>query len=134
MLQKNLFLTNLFKMTSLLKSFGFAIQGIIHLLKNERNFKIQFGVFILVLVFSYFLEISKIELIIVLFCSMTVLSLEGINTSIERLCDENQPQFNLNIKIIKDVAAGAVLIASIFSAIIGLIVFLPYFYRVFTSL
>ena len=121
-------------MTSLLKSFGFAIQGIIHLLKNERNFKIQFGVFILVLVFSYFLEISKKELIIVLFCSMTVLSLEGINTSIERLCDENQPQFNLNIKIIKDVAAGAVLIASIFSAIIGLIVFLPYFYRVFTSL
>jgi len=134
MLQKNLFLTNLFKMTSLLKSFGFAIQGIIHLLKNERNFKIQFGVFILVLVFSYFLEISKKELIIVLFCSMTVLSLEGINTSIEKLCDENQPQFNLNIKIIKDVAAGAVLIASIFSAIIGLIVFLPYFYRVFTSL
>jgi len=134
MLQKNLFLTDYFKMNSLLKSFGFAIQGIIHLLKNERNFKIQFGVFILVLVVSYFLEITKKEWIIVLFCSMLVLSLEGINTSIERLCDENQPQFNLNIKIIKDVAAGAVLIASIFSTIIGLIVFLPYFYRVFTSL
>ncbi len=134
MLQKNLFLNDYFKMNSLLKSFGFAIQGIIHLLKNERNFKIQFVVFILVLVVSYFLEITKKEWIIVLFCSMLVLSLEGINTSIERLCDENQPQFNLNIKIIKDVAAGAVLIASIFSAIIGLIVFLPYFYRVFTSL
>jgi diacylglycerol kinase len=121
-------------MNSLLKSFGFAIQGIIHLLKNERNFKIQFGVFILVLVFSYFLEISKKELIIVLFCSMTVLSLEGINTSIEKLCNENQPQFNLNIKIIKDVAAGAVLISSIFSVIIGLIVFFPYIYKLVANL
>ena len=134
MLQKNLFLINLFKMNSLLKSFGFAIQGIIYLLKNERNFKIQFGVFILVLVFSYFLEISKKELIIVLFCSMTVLSLEGINTSIEKLCNENQPQFNLNIKIIKDVAAGAVLISSIFCVIIGLIVFFPYFYKLVANL
>lgn len=133
-LQKNLFLINYFKMNQLIKSFGFAFQGIFHLIKNERNFKIQFGVFILVLILSCLLGISKIEFIIVLICSMIVLSMEGINTSIERLCDEKDPSFNPKIKIIKDVAAGAVLISSLFSIVIGLLIFLPYFYKLAASL
>ncbi|MBM3186837.1 MAG: diacylglycerol kinase family protein [Bacteroidetes bacterium] len=121
-------------MNSLLKSFGFAFKGIFHLIKNERNFKIQVVVFILVLILSCLLGISKIELIIVLVCSMTVLAMEGINTSIERLCDEKDLNFNHKIKIIKDVAAGAVLISSIFSFVIGFIIFLPYLYKLVASL
>jgi len=121
-------------MKSLLKSFGFAFQGIVHLLKNERNFKIQFCLFILALSFGFYFQISKIEWFVLLICSMVVLSLEGVNTSIERLCDEAEPQFNLKIKIVKDTAAGAVLISSIISAVIGILIFFPYIYTLVVSL
>lgn len=121
-------------MNSLLKSFGFAFQGIKFLLKNERNFKIQFVVFLTVNTIAFSFHISKNEWIAVLICCLSVLSLEGVNTSIERLCNEIEPHFNPRIKIIKDTAAGAVLISSIFSVIIGLIVFFPYFYRLVANL
>lgn len=134
MIQKNLFLNNNLLMNSLIKSFGFAFQGIWHLLRRERNFKIQFIVFILVLILSFLLKISKIEWLSILICSMIVLSLEGLNTSIERLCNKQEPNFNPSIKIIKDVAAGSVLIASIVSVIIGFLVFSPYFYKLVASL
>jgi diacylglycerol kinase (ATP) len=65
---------------------------------------------------------------------MSVLSLEGINTSIERLCDEIEPNLNSKIRIIKDVSAGAVLISSIISAIIGMVIFFPYVYKLVASL
>jgi diacylglycerol kinase len=133
-IQKNLFLNNNLLMNSLIKSFGFAFQGIWHLLRRERNFKIQFIVFILVLILSFLLKISKIEWLAILICSMIVLSLEGLNTSIERLCNKQEPNFNPSIKIIKDVAAGSVLIASIVSVIIGFLVFFPHFYKLVASL
>jgi undecaprenol kinase/diacylglycerol kinase (ATP) len=121
-------------MNSFLKSFVFAFQGVLHLLKKERNFRIQFLVFIITLILSLLLKISKIEWLAILICSMLVLSLEGINTSIERLCDEQEINFNPKIKIIKDVAAGSVFIASIFSTIIGFLIFLPYLYKLVASL
>jgi diacylglycerol kinase len=121
-------------MNSLLKSFGFAFQGIKFLLKNERNFKIQFVVFLSVIIIAFSFQISKFEWIAVLVCCMSVLSLEGFNTSIERFCNEKEPHFDPRIKIIKDTAAGAVLVSSIFSVIIGLIVFLPYFHRLVANL
>jgi diacylglycerol kinase len=132
--QKSLFLIIDLKMKSLLKSFCFAFQGILHLLKKERNFKIQFGIFILLVIFALFFKISKYEWLCVFICSMSVLSLEGINTSIERLCNEIEPNLSPKIKIIKDAAAGAVLITSIFSVIIGFIIFFPYVYRLAASL
>jgi diacylglycerol kinase len=124
----------LFKMKKLRRSFSFAFQGIKFLLLNERNFKIQFGVFVLVLFLSILFQISKEEWIVLLLCSMIVLSLEGVNTAIEQLCNEKDVNYNHTIKIIKDVAAGAVLISSIISSIIGLIVFIPHFYRLVESL
>lgn len=121
-------------MNRLIKSFGFAFQGIFQLVKNERNFRIQFAFFILVLMASYLLKISRNEFIITLVCSMVVLSLEGINTAIEELCNLNESTINPKIKKIKDVAAGAVLIASICSFLIGLMIFLPHIQRLIDSL
>jgi diacylglycerol kinase len=121
-------------MNSLLKSFGFAFQGIFHLIKKERNFKIQFSVFILVLFSAFYFQLSKYEWIVLLVSSMIVMSLEAINTSIEQLCDLTESNINPKIKIIKDVAAGAVLIASLFSIVIGLIIFIPRIYKLVESL
>ena len=55
----------------------------------------------------------------------SILYAEMMNSALEKLCDYNQPLFNLKIKIIKDVAAGAVLLISIISAIIGDLIFFP---------
>lgn len=134
LLEKNLFLTNTFKMNRLIKSFVFALQGIFHLIKNERNFKIQFTFFILSLFPAFYFQLSKYEWVAFLVCSMFVLSLESINTSIEQICDTIEPNKNPKIKIIKDVAAGAVLLASLFSIIIGLLIFLPHIYKLVVSL
>ena len=88
----------------------------------------------MIVLLAIFFNISKNEWILVLLCSMIVLSLEGINTAIERLCNENDTNFNINIKIIKDTAAGAVLISCIFSAIIGMVIFFPYIYKLVARL
>jgi diacylglycerol kinase len=88
----------------------------------------------MIVLLAIFFNISKNEWILVLLCSMIVLSLEGINTAIERLCNENDTNFNINIKIIKDTSAGAVLISCIFSAIIGMVIFFPYIYKLVARL
>jgi diacylglycerol kinase len=106
------------------KSFGFAFKGIYSVLK-ERNFKIQLlaavGVIILGLVYS----ISVAEWIGICFCIGLVLCLEMINTAIEKSIDLLHPEWNEKAGKIKDISAGAVLIASISSAIIAGLIFLP---------
>ena len=70
-------------------------------------------------------SLSILKWLLVLFCIGMVISLEMINSAIERYCDLVTTDFHPGIKIIKDVAAGAVLIASITSLIIGLIIYIP---------
>lgn len=116
-------------MLAFFKSFVFAIKGFIQLLKSERNFKVQFIIFLVVVLFSIYLKISKIDWMLVFLCSGMVLGIEALNTSIEKLCDFIQPKKDEKIKIIKDISAAAVFIVSIFSGIIGLIIFWKYLIR-----
>jgi diacylglycerol kinase len=113
-------------MLNFLKSFVFALNGFVSLIKSERNFKIQCIIFSIVLFFSFYFKISKIELLLVLLCSGLVMGFEALNTSIEKLCDFVEPNKNEKIKLIKDISAAAVLIVSIFSGIIGVIIFWKY--------
>lgn len=110
------------------KSFIYAFKGIGFALK-ERNFKIHILAAIIVLVFGFYLKISNDEWVTVLLCIGGVMSLEIINTAIELLVDKISPERNETAGKIKDLAAGAVLIFSIISAIIGLLIFLPYFIK-----
>lgn len=114
------------KKNNLIKSFGFAFNGIFFLLRKERNFKIHITLLILAICSGYFFGISKIEWLAIFIISALVLSLEAINSTIEKLCDLYSTEQNNSIKQIKDIAAGAVLIASLFAIIVGLIIFLPY--------
>ena len=107
------------------QSFINAFACIIHFVRNERNGRIQFIIGIFVIILSGLLNITKTEWIIVLICIGVVLCAEILNSAIEKLCNYIQPLFNLQIKIIKDTAAGAVLIVSIISALIGVIIFFP---------
>lgn len=77
----------------------------------------------LVLIASFILEISKIEFLLILGISAVLFSLELTNTAIERLADKVSPEYNVQIGMVKDVMAGAVLVSCIFAIIIGLVIF-----------
>lgn len=110
----------------MIKSFRDAFNGLGILIRSERNFQIHLVAFTIAIGAGFFFDISKSEFVIILLVSALVFALEGINTAIEKLCDEVTEERKESIRKIKDVAAGAVLIASILAATIGIIIFLPY--------
>lgn len=107
-----------------LKSFKFASSGIFYTLFTQRNLKIQIVFAILAIIMGIFLKISIIEWALIIFAIMFVLFAEMINTAIESAVDLCTEEFSEKAKIAKDVAAGAVLIASINSIVIGSLIFL----------
>ncbi|HQS57455.1 MAG: hypothetical protein B7Y56_07870 [Gallionellales bacterium 35-53-114] len=110
-------------MSHFLYSIRCAFRGIAYALAAERNLKIQLLVFVLVLLAGWVLEIDRIEFLLILLVSALVFSLELINTALERLADKVSPQYDLQIGVIKDVMAGAVLVASLFALLMGCVIF-----------
>lgn len=108
-----------------LKSIGYAFKGAILLLKTEASIKIQFLTAIIVTILGFILNISHNEWIVQCLAIGMVMSIEGINTAIEEIADFMHPEYNKKIGLIKDIAAGAVFIASVFAIIIGFIIYLP---------
>ena len=108
-----------------LKSVGYAFKGAVVLLKTEASIKIQFALAITVTISGFYYQISTTEWILQLFAIGLVMSIEGINTAIEEIANFIHPERHNKIGLIKDVAAGAVFIASIFATIIGLIIYIP---------
>lgn len=107
------------------ESLNHATDGIDYALNHERNLKIEIFIGILVCIAGFIFKISLLEwLVIVLVISM-VISLELVNTSIERTVDLVTKEYKDLAKVAKDVAAGSVLIMSMFSVVIGIIIFLP---------
>ena len=112
-------------MRSFLKGFVYAFNGLVVFFRNERNGKVQLLVAALVVAAGFWLHISAAEWMTVLACIAAVLSLEMLNSAIEKLCNLVQPGFHPAVRVIKDISAGAVLWVAIFSTIIGAIIFLP---------
>jgi diacylglycerol kinase len=107
------------------KTFITAFSGIKYFFKTERNGKIQAGVSLITIISGLYLNLNAYEWIVIVLCIGSVLALEMINTALEHLCNMVHKDYHPSIKIIKDVAAGAVLIFSIISVVAGLIIFLP---------
>lgn len=106
-------------------SFKYALQGIIQALKDEKNLIIDILIMIVVIIFGIILKINQSEWIICIIQFGFVISLEMVNTAIENTVDLITIEKHPKAKIAKDVSAGAVLIAAITSAVIGLIIFVP---------
>ena len=102
-----------------------SINGILYVITTQRNFKIQLFFAILAIVLSVLLKLNFIENIIILIVISSVFVLEFFNTIIETIIDMYTQEYNEKAKIAKDIAAGIVTIMSIFSIIIGGIIFLP---------
>jgi diacylglycerol kinase (ATP) len=108
---------------TLLDSFNYAFEGIIHVLRTQRNLRIHLGVAVIVLVAALYFDVTKIELIALLLSIAFVLITEMINSAIEGAIDISTTSFDPNAKLAKDVAAGAVLIAAANAVAIGYLVF-----------
>lgn len=107
------------------RSFMFALQGIRHVFGTEANMKIHLVFTFLVIACGVFFKISDVEWMFCLLSFGLVISMEMINTAIEKMVDYLSPDFNAIAGNIKDIAAGAVLISAIFAALTGLIIFVP---------
>jgi diacylglycerol kinase len=112
-------------------SFSFAFEGV-KAAFMEPNFRVQVLSAVLVLFLGFGFGITKTEWLFVILCCAGVLSLELINSAVERLCDVITSEINPNIKYIKDVCAAAVLLASLASLAVGIIIFTPYLIRLFS--
>ena len=111
--------------SSFVKSAGFAFEGIMQFFTSERNGKIQAIIAAAVFVAGLLFSISMMEwLIIILFIAL-VLSLEMFNSALEKLCDKVNPEIDPQIKLIKDMAAGAVLWTSLLAVVAGMCIFIP---------
>ncbi|HEU0064080.1 MAG TPA: diacylglycerol kinase family protein [Flavisolibacter sp.] len=109
------------------KSFQFAGKGIWRFFRTEHNAWIHLGATVIVIACSVFLKITLNEAIVVTFCIAFVWVTEMINTAIEKAMDYITSERKDQIRDIKDMAAGAVLIAAITSIIAGSIIFIPRF-------
>ena len=109
----------------LMKSFGYAVNGIRRMVVQEQNAKIHLLTVFIVAGAGFYFHLSATEWIAIIIVSGGVLAAETFNTSIEALSDTLSTEFNQSIKQVKDFAAGAVLIVTLTSIIVGIIIFLP---------
>jgi diacylglycerol kinase (ATP) len=108
---------------SLLDSFNYAFEGIIHVLRTQRNLRIHFAIAIAVIAAAAALDVDRMELIALLLAIAFVLVAEMVNSAIEGAIDVSTTSFDPNAKLAKDIAAGAVLIASVTAIAVGYLVF-----------
>ena len=108
---------------SLFDSFNNAAEGVIHALRTQRNLWIHFTVAAAVLVAAVAFGVSRIELMVLLVAVTFVLVAELVNTAIEAAVDVASTSFDPMAKLAKDIAAGAVLIATLNAVAVGYLVF-----------
>jgi diacylglycerol kinase (ATP) len=108
---------------SLIESFNYAFEGIIHVLRTQRNMRIHFAVALAVLIAGLAVDVSRLELIALLLAIAFVLIAEMLNTALEAAIDVATTSFDPMAKLAKDIAAGAVLIATVNAIAIGYLVF-----------
>lgn len=113
---------------TLLKSIYHAYCGIKYTLLHERNFLIEMLLAAIVIIGAIVFKTSVTEWLAIVLCIGIVLSLEIVNTAIEKLCNFLTIEFHPSIKIIKDVASGAVLLFCLISLVVACIIFLPKFF------
>jgi diacylglycerol kinase len=107
------------------ESFACAFRGIASLLKSEVHARIHLVATVAVLALGWWFEITRGEWLAVILAIGLVWVAEALNTAIEYVADLAHPDEHPEVKKLKDLAAAAVLFASIAALIIGLIVFLP---------
>ena len=113
------------------QSLGFAIAGVRHAFRSQRNLRIHVVIAGVVIIAALVLRISRAEWAVVVSLIALVIGLELLNTAIEALVDLSSPTSHPLAKIAKDTAAGAILLVALGSLAVGLIIFLPRLWQLF---
>ena len=113
--------------TGRLKSMGFALKGAIKLITTEHSVMVQFSLGIALIIAGFYFNITAAEWMFQILAIGLVLSIEGLNTAVEKIADFIHPDYSQRIGFIKDIAAGAVFFAALAAITIGLIIYLPKF-------
>jgi diacylglycerol kinase (ATP) len=108
---------------TVLESFNYAFEGIIHVLRTQRNLRIHFAIAAAVLIAAFASGVTRFELMALILAIAFVLIAEMVNTAVEHTIDVATTSFDPMAKLAKDIAAGAVLIASASAVAIGYLVF-----------
>lgn len=108
-----------------LKSVSYALKGAIKLITTEHSVMVQFSLGILVTIAGFYFGISKTEWLFQTLAIGLVMSIEGLNTAVEKIADFIHPNYHERIGFIKDIAAGAVFFAALTAIVIGLIIYIP---------
>ena len=98
------------------------------MLKSERNFQLEVFALIINLFLIIYFKLNSTDVALILVVCFLVLIAETINTAIEKICDFVEPNFNKKIGLIKDISAGAVILATLLSIIVGVLVYRKYFF------
>jgi diacylglycerol kinase (ATP) len=110
-----------------LKSVSFAVKGAVKLITTEHSVMVQFSIGILMTIAGFYCNITKTEWLFQTLAIGFVMSIEGLNTAVEKIADFIHPNYHERIGFIKDIAAGAVFFAAITAVVIGLIIYVPKF-------
>lgn len=110
-----------------IRSFRFACNGLITVAREEQSFRVQLAAALAVFVLALVFRVSKWEAAALILVASSVLVLELINSTLERIVDYMKPRLHHYVEVVKDIMAAAVLVASIGAAAIGLLIFYPYF-------
>lgn len=108
------------------RSLSHALRGIFVVYRTEQSFRIQSLATVFVLALAAWFQVRWFEWVILFLLIGSVLSLELINSIFERLVDTFKPRVHPIVKDVKDIMAGAVFLASLFSLVVGFMIFWPY--------
>lgn len=112
----------------LIRSFQYALTGIIHALSTQRNMRIHFAIALFVMLLSLIVGVNRWEALLLFVAITLVIITELFNTAIEAVVDMATEEYHPLAKIAKDVAAGAVFLTAGLAIAIGMTVFIPYVY------
>ena len=111
------------------RSLRFALQGIVHTVRTQRNMQIHVAAAVIVLAASWWLQIPRSDLLLVFAAIALVWMMELVNTAIEAVVDLASPDWHAKAKAAKDACAGAVLVAAFLAVLIGIAVLGPPLYQ-----
>ena len=119
-----------FSIHARLKSFQYAFEGVIQFFRTEHNAWLHLLATVVVFILAMVTGVSQTEAIAISIAIALVWITEMLNTCIEKIMDMLTKDYDARVKLIKDISAGAVLIAAIAALCIGMIIFIPTFIQI----
>ncbi len=108
---------------ALFRSFGYAFKGLFRTVKDERNFRIHLTAVFFVTWFAFLYEVTVGQAVVLVILYVLVLSLELVNTAVEKTVDLITPDRHPLAEMAKDASAGAVLIAAVAAVVVAVLMF-----------